>query len=84
MTRSVLEIRDWIIYRVSSLAGIEPREIDPREPILRYGLDSITLVVLITELEQWLGYKIRGNPLADHPTIDALAAFLAEEVARSQ
>jgi acyl carrier protein len=68
-----------MIKRLSRLTGVPPEEVDPREPIRRYGLDSVALVVFTTDLEAWLAYRFQGNPLEDHPTLEALAAFLAEQ-----
>jgi acyl carrier protein len=82
VSRSAEEIRDWMIDRLSRLLRIAPGELDPREPIVRYGLDSVTLVAFAGDLEEWLGYRFHGNPLEDHPTIEALAAFLAAETAK--
>ena len=82
MSRSAQEIQDWIVGRVSALAGVGPGEIDPREPVTRLGLDSVAVVVLAGELEDWLGYKFRANPFEEHPTIEALSRFLEEQVAK--
>jgi acyl carrier protein len=79
MSRSAQEIQDWIIDRVSRLTGVAPPEIDPHAPVLRYGLDSVALVALTTDLEAWLGYRFRANPLEEHPTVEALAQFLAKQ-----
>jgi acyl carrier protein len=68
--------------RLSRLTGVPAAELDPREPIRRYGLDSVALVAFATDLEEWLGYRFHGNPLDEHPTLEALAAFLAEETAK--
>jgi acyl carrier protein len=81
VSRSAQEIRDWMIDRLSRLTGMAPQEMDPREPIQRYGLDSVALVAFATDLEGWLGYHFHANPLEDHPTVEALAAFLAAETA---
>lgn len=106
MTRSAQEIQEWMIERLSRLMGVPPRDIDPREPIRRYGLDSVALVNFTTDLEDWLvtppppqptkdqplatsllkaeplRYRFRSNPLDDHPTVEALAAFLVQELAK--
>jgi acyl carrier protein len=79
MTRSAQEIREWIIQRLSRLTELDPAELDVQEPILRYGLDSVNLVVLAADLEEWLGFRFRENPLNDHRTIEALAQYLAEQ-----
>ena len=83
MSRSAEEIRDWIVGRVSELTEIPPAEIDARQPVMSYGLDSVALVRLASDLETWLGYRFRENPLEAHPTIEALARFLAEQTAQS-
>jgi acyl carrier protein len=67
---------------LSRLIGVPAAELDPREPIRRYGLDSVALVAFATDLEEWLGYRFHANPLDEHPTLEALAAFLAEETAK--
>lgn len=76
MTRSAQEIQDWIVRRVSGLTGIAPDQIDVREPVLRYGLDSVALVSFAADLEDWLGVRLRENPLDKYPTIEALSRFL--------
>jgi len=84
MTRSVQEIQEWIVTRVSALSGIEAQEIDVGESVLRYGLDSVAVVALAADLEAWLGYRFRENPLDQHSTIAALAQFLAEQTAKDE
>jgi acyl carrier protein len=79
MTRSAQEIQDRIVAQVSSLTGLPPEEINVREPYRRYGLDSVALVTVVADLETWLGYRFRENPLEDHSTIASLAAYLAEQ-----
>jgi aryl carrier-like protein len=82
MTPTADEIRDWIVARVSALAEVPPEQIDVRAPLMRLGLDSVTAIALAADLERWLGYRFRANPLDAHPTIEALAGFLAAEVAK--
>ena len=82
MNHSAREIQDWMAGRLSRLTGVAPEELDPREDIRRYGLDSVALVVFTTDLEAWLGYRFEGNPLEDHTTLESLAAFLAEQTPR--
>jgi acyl carrier protein len=36
-------------------------------------------VTVVADLETWLGYRFRENPLEDHPTIASLAEYLAEQ-----
>jgi acyl carrier protein len=80
MKRSPQEIQDWIVDRVSTLTGIAAAQIDPDAAVLRYGLDSIAVVALVSDLETWLGVRIHDNPLESQPTIAGLARWLAEQV----
>jgi acyl carrier protein len=82
VTPTAAEIQAWIVDRVSRLTELPPEQVDVRAPIIRHGLDSVALVALATDLEKWLGYRFRENPLDAHPTIEALAGFLAEQVSR--
>ena len=82
MTPTAAEIQAWMVDRVSTLTDIPAEEVDVRAPLTRHGLDSVALVALATDLEKWLGYRFRENPLDEHPTIEALSGFLGAEVAR--
>jgi acyl carrier protein len=87
VNHSAQQIQDWMIDRLSRLIRVAPGEIDPREAIRRYGLDSVALVTFVTDLEKWLGYHFSGNPLDaldDYPTLEALAVFLAEQTAANK
>jgi acyl carrier protein len=83
MIRAVQEIQDWIVAHVSAATGAATKDIDVHQPFLRHGLDSVAVVALVADLERWLGYRFRENPLETHPTIAALAQYLAKQIARS-
>ncbi|MGE4251603.1 MAG: acyl carrier protein [Parvibaculaceae bacterium] len=42
------------------------------------GIDSMTVVDLCMDIEQKTGRELRVEELIDHPTVDQLAAHLAE------
>jgi acyl transferase domain-containing protein/acyl-CoA synthetase (AMP-forming)/AMP-acid ligase II/acyl carrier protein len=71
------EIRSWLIERIARKLRIPVDDLDPREPLARYGLDSLTAVQTAGELERWLGRPLSPVLVYDHPTIDALAEHLA-------
>jgi acyl transferase domain-containing protein/acyl-CoA synthetase (AMP-forming)/AMP-acid ligase II/acyl carrier protein len=77
------EIRSWLLERIAAKLRLSAATIDPREPLARYGLDSLTAVQTAGELEQWLGRPISPVLVYDHPSIDALAGFLSGEKATS-
>lgn len=84
MKRSAQEIQDWLVGRISSLTGLPPSAIDVDEPYHRHGMDSVTMVVIFTDLETWLGRRFHENPLLEHPTIASLSRFLADEANRQR
>jgi acyl transferase domain-containing protein/acyl-CoA synthetase (AMP-forming)/AMP-acid ligase II/acyl carrier protein len=71
------EVRSWLIERIARKLRIPAADIDPREPLSRYGLDSLTAVQTAGELEQWLGRTLSPVIAYDYPTIEALAAHLS-------
>ena len=84
MTPTAEEIQAWIVARLSHLANVPAAEVDVHAPFTRHGLDSVALIALAADLEKWLGYRFRENPMVEHPTIEALARFLAAEVAKQK
>ena len=78
-TKSAEEIRAWILAQVAAELGIDAAEIDVQEPLTRYGMDSMTAVVLTGELEHWLGRTVPADLLGQVVTIESLAQHLAVE-----
>ncbi len=72
-------IEAWLVSRLSGLLGLDPAEIDIRQPFASYGLDSAQSVSLAGELETWLGRTLPPTLVWDYPTIEALARHLASE-----
>ncbi|XUL85489.1 type I polyketide synthase [Streptomyces galilaeus] len=66
---------------IEELAGrlrVAPERIDPRMPLAGYGLQSVELVGMIGELERWSGRSLPATLAWEYPTVEALAAFLAD------
>ncbi|MGC2163614.1 MAG: beta-ketoacyl synthase N-terminal-like domain-containing protein, partial [Silvibacterium sp.] len=70
-------IQAWLISKLSARLGIEPHEIDIREPFASYGLGSTEAVSLAGELAEWLGRKLSPALAYEHSTIETLARHLA-------
>src|SRR5579863_537365 len=71
-------VQTWLVSKLSERLGIEPHEIDIREPLASYGLGSTDAVILAGELAEWLGHKLSPALVYEYPTIEALARHLAE------
>lgn len=73
------EIQTWMIINLSQELGIEPDDIDIREPFDSYGLDSTQAMVLASKAENILGVQLSPILLWNYPTIELLAQRLAKE-----
>ncbi len=76
-TQTKEAIQAWLVAKLSDLLKVTPQEIDVRKSLARYGLDSLAIVNLSGELEQWLGHKLSSTVAYEHPSIVALANYLA-------
>lgn len=76
-----LEIAAWLAARIAGPLGVRPEEVDVRAPLASFGIGSLRAVRLAAELEEWLGRSLPATLVYDHPTIETLAAFLADEPA---
>jgi acyl transferase domain-containing protein/acyl-CoA synthetase (AMP-forming)/AMP-acid ligase II/acyl carrier protein/SAM-dependent methyltransferase len=75
------DIQSWMVTRIASHLNVRAADIDITAHFARYGLDSVTLVGISGELEQWLGRELSPTLLYNEPTVEALARKLAETVA---
>jgi acyl carrier protein len=81
---NLADIQAWLVTNISCILGINPEEIDIREPLDSYGLDSAQAMVLASKAEKFLGFKLSLIHLWYYPTIEELAQRLAEELEKSE
>jgi acyl-CoA synthetase (AMP-forming)/AMP-acid ligase II/acyl carrier protein len=70
-------VRDWLVARMAARLQVPAAQIDPREPVAHYGLDSALAVSLVDELGKKLGQELEPLLFWEHPSIEQLAAHLA-------
>lgn len=66
-------IRKWLINWVSNKLNLNPEDIDPQNPIMSYGLDSIAMVELEREVSNQFKIKIELSDFLENNTISDLA-----------
>lgn len=71
-------IQAWLVAKLSAQLNLDPQAIDPQQSLAQYGLDSLAMVTLAGELEDWLGHKLPNTVVYAHPSIAALAQHLAQ------
>jgi acyl carrier protein len=72
------ELETWIVGRLSQRLKRPAHEIDPVCRLQEYGLDSLEALSLTGEMEHLLGRPVDPTVLWDHPSIRAVATFLAD------
>jgi polyketide synthase 13 len=75
MTAAQLEA--WIVGRLAQRLKRPAQDIDPVCQLQEYGLDSLEALSLTGEIELLLGRPVDPTVLWDHPSIRAVATFLA-------
>ena len=73
----VNEIQEWLVQMIAAELSLSVDQIPTDQPILSLGVDSMQVVTVVAELEDWLGFQFQSNPLEDHATIEALSQFAA-------
>jgi len=75
--RTAEDIQAWLVSHIAEHLKIVPSQIDVREPLTRYGMDSVQAVNLAENLASWLGRELSPMLAYEFPTIEALAQHLA-------
>lgn len=70
-------LQAWLCDRCAARLGLPAEAIDVREPLDRYGFDSLAAIALAGELERRLGRPVSPTAAYDYPSIAGLARFLA-------
>lgn len=74
------DIKRWLIAEIEDLLSVDPQELAVDQPLVNYGLSSMTGMILSGDIEQWLGIELDPSVAWEYPTIESLAGYLAEEV----
>ncbi|MFC9297961.1 acyl carrier protein [Streptomyces sp. NPDC057011] len=75
------EIRAWLIERVAYYLERPAAEIDEGAELVEMGLDSVYAFTLCGDVEDRFGLAVEPTMAWDHPTVDAITAYLAAELA---
>jgi long-chain acyl-CoA synthetase len=72
-------IATWLVSHVAQQLRVQPQDIDTREPLTCYGLDSVQAISIVSALEEWLGCELSHDLLNSYSTIEALSQYLAQQ-----
>jgi acyl carrier protein len=72
-------IQGFIISKLAEELKINPAEVEVRAQFASLGLDSIVIFNVTGDLAAWLQRDLESTLLWEHPTIEAVAQFLAAD-----
>ncbi len=72
-------IETWIAKWLADELEIQVVRIDTRKPFVKYGIDSLTLLMLTDDLGLWLQRRLPPSLAWEHNSIEAIAQHLAHE-----
>jgi acyl carrier protein len=78
VTRQAIE--EWLVRWIAKELGLPPEVIETSESLLNYSLSSVTAMMLVGDLEEWLGLTLPPTLVWDYPSIAAIVDALAEQV----
>src|SRR3982751_6090326 len=71
-------LHDWIRGWLARELKLAPEEIAADKTFVRYGMDSVHAMMLVGDLEEHLKRRLPPTLAWTYPTVEALAAHLAE------
>lgn len=77
-TRATIE--EWLIAWIAREIGMPPTELETGKSLLNYSLSSVTAMMLVGDLEEWLGLTLPPTLVWDYPSIAAIAEYLTDQL----
>ncbi len=73
------EIETWLKGRIAKEIKTKPQSVPVNVLFTNFGLDSIVIVTLVTDLEDWLDVSLDPTIFWEYPSIEALGEWLITE-----
>jgi acyl carrier protein len=77
-TETAESIQDWLIDQLAVRLDLDPDDIDIDASFESFGMESAEALVMLTQLEQWLGRTVPPVLVWNYPTIAQLSQRLSE------
>jgi acyl carrier protein len=79
LPRTAEDIQDWLMGQLAARIQIDVDDIDISAPFESFALESADALVLLNQLEQWLGCPVPPVLIWNYPTIELLSQRLSEQ-----
>ncbi len=70
-------LQDWLVEHIAAELRLPREQVAPDARLDTFALESISVAALQAGLSDWLGFRIPHTLFLEHPTIDAVAKYLA-------
>jgi acyl carrier protein len=74
---SALDIQLWLVEYLAELLEVDSSDINANAAFTSYGLDSLTMAGMASDLAIWLGRELSPDSAYKFPSIQELAVHLA-------
>jgi acyl carrier protein len=71
-------LADWLCEAIAVRLDREPDEVDVDAPFGEFGLDSVSVMDILSDLEDRVGRRLDSSVLYDYPSVTSLAEFVAK------
>jgi len=72
------DIRNWMTDYLAKKLRMDRDAVDVNTQFIDYGLDSVDSMKIVGELEDYLGFELSPSLPYEYPTVETLAAALAD------
>ena len=77
--QSQATIETWLVNWTAEQLDLKTTEIDIHQSFLNYNMNSVTAMMLVGDLEDWLACRLSPTLAWDYPNVKILAQYLAQE-----
>lgn len=77
---SLADIQMWLTEQLAKRIKISLNQVRPDQSFVDIGIDSITAVRLVGEIEDWLQIELEPTLLYEYSTVNTLSAYLARQL----
>ncbi len=78
--RLTTEVEAWLIAWLTDRANLLPGAMQAKTPFAQLGIDSLTAVEISQEIDQILNLRLPPMVIWSCPTVEALSAYLVEQL----